>query len=673
VPAYNEEPTVATVLERLYQVVDELVVVDDGSTDGTRAAIEGWLPGHPNARMLVHEVNQGMSEAYYYAFTDLKRRMNAGEIAPDDLIFTVDADGQHELSVLDDLERISRDERLDALIVRRDLSTYPAYKRFGNWVMSTWAALWAGSPLFDVESGYRIFRMDALAHALDFYKGYKYSETVEVAVILCRLGYRVRNDISVPVPLYRSRTNMKDVLIDLWAMPAAWWRVIALRRKPPIVPRAVAIWLPLLVLLPFIVLLALMASKRIFLGVDSINNYVHIWYLHETLIDQLRFPIHAAPLEGGAAPAVPYGIVPWVLGALLFELLGDRAVTLLFVVGLAGLVLAAGSARPAMRSPWMVVLFILNPFFVDAVFAVQLPFVWAAFLFFLYVIALDRRRYLWAGPLAWAAAATQPVFGGPAVALYALWVFSRTPRERRTLLLLAGVVALALLPIAWLTLATPALTDNGKALIFRSLIADVPRRGSILIFPFVVQALQPSILRRYALVTGVLVGGLLISVPLANGLFGWAEGSYLAGVLHDPGNPYRAFIASGTFQPGARYRLLTRNEREEGYYAIVREGGVLASDLFAESQFRRDFRANQYGCFLRAKGVDFVLAEAAYFRQYGTNERALLQDLERDGAIARAFVDASGRYEVYDVRAFRARQPDPGSVMACRLRRPVRE
>lgn len=262
VPAYNEERTVAAVLERLYGVVDELVVVDDGSTDGTRAEIERWLPGHPHARMLVHETNQGMSEAYYLAFTDLRRRVAAGEIAAHDLIFTVDADGQHELDVLDHLERTMRDEGLDALIVRRDLSTYPRYKRFGNWVMSAWATLWAGHPLPDVESGYRIFRMGALGHALDFYKGYKYSETVEVAVILCRLGYRVRNDITVPVPIYRSRTNLKDVLIDLAVMPAAWWRVMALRNKPAAVPRALAVWLPVAALGPVAATLAMLARKR---------------------------------------------------------------------------------------------------------------------------------------------------------------------------------------------------------------------------------------------------------------------------------------------------------------------------------------------------------------------------------------------------------------------------
>ncbi len=174
VPAYNEEPTVRDVLGKLYGYVDELVVVDDGSTDDTRGEIEKFLAGRDGARMLVHDVNQGMSEAYYLAFGDLRRRLAAGELSPDDFVYTVDADGQHELAVLEDLHRRMHDERLDALLVQRDLSTYPPYKQVGNWVMSTWATIWSGGvALKDVESGYRIFRLGALADALDYYQGYK--------------------------------------------------------------------------------------------------------------------------------------------------------------------------------------------------------------------------------------------------------------------------------------------------------------------------------------------------------------------------------------------------------------------------------------------------------------------------------------------------------------------
>jgi glycosyltransferase involved in cell wall biosynthesis len=231
VPAYNEEPTVKEVLERLYPLVDELLVVDDGSTDNTREVIEKWLPQQDNAWMLSFDDNQGMSAAYYLAFTDLRQRLATGEIGEDDLIYTVDADGQHELSVLDELRDIAVAEGLDALIVQRDLSTYPPYKRLGNWVVSAWASLWAGHRLRDVESGYRIFRAAALADAIDYYQGYKYSETVEVAVVLCRLGYKVRNDVMVPVPIFRSRTRLVDAAIDLAMIPVAAFRSSRRRRR----------------------------------------------------------------------------------------------------------------------------------------------------------------------------------------------------------------------------------------------------------------------------------------------------------------------------------------------------------------------------------------------------------------------------------------------------------
>jgi glycosyltransferase involved in cell wall biosynthesis len=231
VPAYNEAPTIEAVLDRLAPLVDELIVVDDGSVDDTRAVVERWLPGHDGVRLLTFDTNRGMSAAYYAAFTHLRDALAAGRAGHDDLVFTVDADGQHELDAFDELQRIATVEKLDALLVRRDLTTYPRYKQVGNWSLSAWASLWAGRRLYDVESGYRVFRLGALADALDYYRGYKYSETVEVAVVMCRLGYRVRNDLLVPVPVYRSRTSLTDAAIDFAAIPAAAYRVFRNSRR----------------------------------------------------------------------------------------------------------------------------------------------------------------------------------------------------------------------------------------------------------------------------------------------------------------------------------------------------------------------------------------------------------------------------------------------------------
>jgi hypothetical protein len=181
--------------DRPYAFVDEVVVIDDGST-----------------------------EAYELAFGDLRRRVRAGELNADDVVYLFDAGAQLELLGLDQMHQIMIGDGLDALLVGRDLSGTPAHKRAGNYARSAWSSLWAGGHLPAAESGYQIFRIGALAHALDYCRGYGYPEIIELAVVLKRLGYRVRADILVPMTAHRSRTRIKDVASDLTTIPRAAWR-----------------------------------------------------------------------------------------------------------------------------------------------------------------------------------------------------------------------------------------------------------------------------------------------------------------------------------------------------------------------------------------------------------------------------------------------------------------
>ncbi len=96
-PAYNEEENIARQVESVDSVCRdlqfddwEILVVDDGSRDGTRAVVEGLKPRYPKLKLLVHEVNQGYAKALRTGFTST--------VLP--LVFYTDADNQFDVREL---------------------------------------------------------------------------------------------------------------------------------------------------------------------------------------------------------------------------------------------------------------------------------------------------------------------------------------------------------------------------------------------------------------------------------------------------------------------------------------------------------------------------------------------------------------------------------------------
>ena len=227
------------------------------STSSTRTSTSSWssTTARPTApaprssagsrsrpcRLLWHDVNQGMSEAYILALTLAARR---GSTPASSRRTTSCSPSTPTASTISRCSTSSSnmtiDEGLDAMLARRDLSYHGPYKSFGNAVFSGWASCGPATVSTTSSRDIASSGSGSLAHALDFYTGYKYSETVEVAVVMSRLGYRVRNDHLVPVPVSRSRTRLRDAVIDLAVIPVAAarvWRREPAPRRPRLRPR----------------------------------------------------------------------------------------------------------------------------------------------------------------------------------------------------------------------------------------------------------------------------------------------------------------------------------------------------------------------------------------------------------------------------------------------------
>jgi len=100
-------------------------------------------------------------------------------------------------------------------------------------------------------------------------------------------------------------------------------------------------------------------------------------------------------------------------------------------------------------------------------------------------------------------------------------------------------------------------------------------------------------------------------------------------------------------------------------YRFIRHGAVLSNEFFSESTMRLDWTTAQLRCYLAFKGVDYVVVEKAYLRQYHRNEEAVLQSLVAKGLVRVTYVDPAGKFTVYDVRAFAAEQEKPASLGVC--------
>ncbi len=149
IPAFNEEENIGKVVKETKKYVDNVIVVDDGSTDKT-------LEEASDADIVLrHPVNMGKGFALE---TGIEKALENGS----DILITLDGDNQHNPRDIPKLASILVDDNLDVVFGSRPLNgEMPPLLRFGNWWLCKSAQLLFGSRIQDSQTGFRAFRKEA--------------------------------------------------------------------------------------------------------------------------------------------------------------------------------------------------------------------------------------------------------------------------------------------------------------------------------------------------------------------------------------------------------------------------------------------------------------------------------------------------------------------------------
>lgn len=150
-PAYNEAKYIGSLVLKAKKHADEVIVLDDGSTDDTAKIAR--LAG---ATVVRHEQNRGYGAAVQGLLAEAKRRGA-------NLFILLDADSQHDPDDIPHLiEPISGGVDLVIGSRKKLRARIPTYRRFGQSVISLFLGVLSREKLSDTESGFRAFSRKAV-------------------------------------------------------------------------------------------------------------------------------------------------------------------------------------------------------------------------------------------------------------------------------------------------------------------------------------------------------------------------------------------------------------------------------------------------------------------------------------------------------------------------------
>lgn len=182
IPCYNAGPRVRPVAEGVCGQLGQVLVVDDGSTDGAVAALSD-LP----LRTVRLDPNRGKGHAI---LAGLRAALEDPVV---EAVLLLDADGQHDPEEIPRFLEAYATERPDLIVGSRvfDEGHVPLRSRFGNKVTVMVTALLLRRRLPDTQCGYRMLSRDFARYVCDTIAGGRYETEMEIIIRAVRTGRKV--------------------------------------------------------------------------------------------------------------------------------------------------------------------------------------------------------------------------------------------------------------------------------------------------------------------------------------------------------------------------------------------------------------------------------------------------------------------------------------------------
>ena len=202
IPAYNEEKTIGGIVRRVRALglVEDVVVVDDGSSDDTAAVAEA-----AGASVLRHKINIGAGGATRTCF-DAARKRGAT------LLVTLDGDGQHNPDEIPDVIAPILNNGADIVIGSRFLkidNEVPLHRSLGIRFITFLCNLGSKARVTDAQSGFRAYGEETLRCLTIMDRGFGFS--IETLIQARGKGLTIAE---VPVScIYNSASHTRSPLV----------------------------------------------------------------------------------------------------------------------------------------------------------------------------------------------------------------------------------------------------------------------------------------------------------------------------------------------------------------------------------------------------------------------------------------------------------------------------